>query len=66
MNFDIERQKIWETLEEANFELAKELIRSCKENHTLNKKELEDLGDMEHYMGRVDELVDEEIENERN
>lgn len=25
MNFDIERQKIWETLEEGNFELAREL-----------------------------------------
>ena len=60
MNFDIERQKIWETLEEANFELAKELIRSCKENYTLNKKELEDLGNMEYYMDRIDEQIDEE------
>ena len=66
MNFDLERQKIWETLEEGNFELARELIRSCKETHKLNEKELEDLNDMEHYMGRVDELVDEEIKNERN
>lgn len=66
MNFDLERRKIWETLEEANFELARELIRSCKETHKLNEKELEDLNDMEQYMGRVDELVDEEIENERN
>lgn len=47
-------------MEEANFELAKELIRSCKENYTLNKKELEDLRDMEYYMDRIDELIDEE------
>jgi hypothetical protein len=62
MTFDHERQKIWDTMEEANFELAKELIRSCKENYTLNKKELEDLRDMEYYMDRVDELIDEEDE----
>ena len=57
MNFDLERQKIWETLEEGNFELARELIRSCKETHKLNEKELQDLNDMEQYMGRVDELI---------
>lgn len=60
MNFSYERQKIWDTVEEANFELAKELIRSCKETHRLNEKELEDLDDMEYYMVRVDELIDEE------
>ena len=60
MKFNLERQKIWDTLEEANFELARELIRSCRENYTLNKKELEDLGNMESYMDRIDEQIDEE------